>query len=285
MWDYILKQQELIIYILIVTAVAVISVRVMRMLISRFINSRQDATGIDPTKFKFIKNSLSAVIFVLALVLILYRLPGGEAIAVSIFASAGIIAAIVGFASQAAFSNIVSGIFIVIFKPFRYGDLLQIGTDQRCVVEDITLRHTVIRNLLNQRIIVPNSIISDATVINFTIIDAKAMRQLDFSVAYNADIDKAKRIIREVIEAHPKCIDNRNEEQIAADAPIVDVRLVALGEYSVQLKANAWGLTFGDTWDIFTDANEAILKRFAEEGIEIPYPHRVVISQNQSVSG
>ncbi len=280
MWDFLKENQDLIFFITVVMIGSYILVRTARLLIDRFIKQRQASTGIDPTQFKFLKNSLSGIIYILAFVLILYKLPGGEAIAVSIFASAGILAAIIGFASQAAFSNIISGIFIVIFKPFRYGDILQIGVDQRGVVEDITLRHTVIRNLLNQRIIVPNSVISDATVINFTIVDTKAMRQLDFFVAYNTDISKAKSIIRQVIEAHPKCIDNRNEEQIAAEAPIVDVRVVALGEYAVHLKANVWGMTFGETWDILTDTNESVLKLFAQEGIEIPYPHRVVISAN-----
>jgi len=69
-------------------------------------------------------------------------------------AGAGILAVAVGFASQAALSNIISGVFVVIFKPFRVGDRLKIN-ELTGVVEDITLRHTVIRDLENKRIIIP----------------------------------------------------------------------------------------------------------------------------------
>lgn len=81
-------------------------------------------------------------------------------VATSLLAGAGILAVAVGFASQQALSNIVSGIMIVIFKPFRVNDRLNIGTTFNGIVEDITLRHTVIRDFENKRIIVPNMVIS-----------------------------------------------------------------------------------------------------------------------------
>ncbi|MBK6829965.1 MAG: mechanosensitive ion channel [Flavobacteriales bacterium] len=85
---------------------------------------------------------------------IIYSIPSFKHIAVTVFAGAGILVAIVGLAAQDAFSNIISGVFIVAFKPSA-GDQVSVAGHSG-VVEDITLRHTVIRTLENRRAIIPN---------------------------------------------------------------------------------------------------------------------------------
>ena len=210
-------------------------------------------------------------------VLIIYRLPGGKALAVSLFAGAGIFAAIVGFASQQAFSNIVGGIFIVIFKPFRVDDLIQVGADRMGFVVDITLRHTVIRDFNNRRIIIPNSVISAETVLNFTIEDQKICRWVEIGISYDSDINLAKKIMQEEALKHPLLIDNRTEEDIAEGKPQVDVRVIGFGDSSVNLRAWIWANSNGEAFAIHTDLNESIKARFDAEGIEIPFPYRTLV--------
>lgn len=91
----------------------------------------------------------------------------------TLFAGAGIFAAIIALASQQALSNIISGIFIVISKPFRVGDYIELSILHRGTVEDITLRHTVIRDIQNNRIIVPNSKINSETIVNYHLNDER----------------------------------------------------------------------------------------------------------------
>jgi len=92
-------------------------------------------------------------------------MPNLRALASSFLAGAGILAVAVGFASQHALGNIISGVFIVIFKPFRVTDRVKLR-ELTGVVEDITLRHTIIRDFENKRIIIPNFLISEEIIVN-----------------------------------------------------------------------------------------------------------------------
>ena len=171
--SWILTHLNDIIYVVAVLLGAILLSRISKLVIERYISRSTKLLKSDPTNFRFLKNSISVIIFIAALLLIIYHFPGGKALAVSLFASAGIFAAIIGFASQEAFSNIVGGLFIVIFKPFRVEDRILVGVDKAGTVEDITLRHTVIRDFNNRRIIIPNSVVSSETVTNSTITDQK----------------------------------------------------------------------------------------------------------------
>ena len=122
----------------------------------------------NPTNFSFLKNSVSIIIFSIAIIFIFLKIPYLRSLGAALFAGAGIMVAVIGFASQKAFSNIISGIFILIFKPFRVKDTIEFLDSTKGVVEEITLRHTIIRNYENRRIIIPNGNISDETCLLYT---------------------------------------------------------------------------------------------------------------------
>lgn len=275
--EYWEKNGELTIFIGAVVLGAVLLTRLSRLILGRYLDRSSTTMKTDPTNFRFLRNSISVVIYIIAGILIVYRLPGGETLAVSLFASAGIIAAIVGFASQAAFSNIISGIFIVLFKPFRVQDFIRIGTDINGVVEDITLRHTVIRDFENRRIIMPNSVISEQTVINSSLTDERICRHVEFTISYDSNVELARQIIREVAEAHPKCLDNRTEEDIAAGQPKVRCPMVAFDDSAVRLRAYIWGEDSPSSFETYVSVIEEVKKRFEQEGVEIPFPHRTIV--------
>ena len=198
-------------------------------------------------------------------------------LSVSLFAGAGILAVVIGFASQHAFANIVSGIFIVIFKPFRVGDRITIGTDVRGVVEDINLRHTIIRNFENKRIIVPNSIISNEKIENASIGDEKICRFVEFGISYDSNIDKAMKIMEKEALKHPLHIDNRSDEEKEKNDPIVRVRVIGFADSSVNLRAWVWAKDSPDAFTLGCDLNKSIKERFDKEGIEIPFPYRTIV--------
>ena len=104
------------------------------------------------------------LIYTIGIIAIVYSIHSVNHIGKTLFAGAGIFSAILGFASQQAFSNIIGGIFLVLFKPFRIGDLIKVGTLNEGYVEDITLRHTVIKDFGNKRIVIPNLLISTETI-------------------------------------------------------------------------------------------------------------------------
>jgi small-conductance mechanosensitive channel len=234
----------------------------------------------NPTNYLFLRHIVTAVIYVLGFAIAVAQVPSLRTIAASMLAGAGILAVAVGFASQAALSNIISGLFIVIFKPFRVNDRLTVQTNSG-IVEDITLRHTVIRNFQNERIIIPNSIISDQVLINSSIIDDHVCRFLDIGISYDSDIDLAKSIMADEVRNHPLYYDVRTEEQIEAGTPDVTVRVLGLGESSVNLRAWVWARTAADGFVLSCDLFESIKKRFDREGVEIPFPHRTLVYKNK----
>lgn len=271
-------------YSILITTVLLVSfvmLRVLRFFLSRFLNHSSAQLQVDPTRYHFLKNALSFLIFLLAVVIILFSVPELKQLGLTLFAGAGILAAIVGFASQAAFSNIVSGIFIVIFRPFRVGDIVKISNQYFGTVEDITLRHTVIRDIENKRFIIPNSVISSEVIHNYLIDDEKVSNQIYFGISYSADIDKAFKIIREEALKHPNIIDNRSEEDIKEGRAKVMVRVVEWLDSSIQLRATVWSENPSKGFELKCDLLKSVKYRFDEEGIEIPFPHRVVVMKRE----
>ncbi len=249
----------------------------IRRLINRFVRNSSIHLKVDPTKYNFIKNAASLIIFSLAIFLIIYSVPEFRSLGTTLLASAGIATAILAFAAQAAFSNIVSGIFIVIFKPFRVDDLIRMDDGKSGVVEDITLRHTVIRDFQNQRIIVPNAVISEQTIVNAHIGDERFKRQIFFGISYDSSVDKAFEIMTQEAVNHPFCIDGRKPEEKAIDWPLVKCRVIGFGDSSVNLRMDVWSNTPEESWEMFCDLNKSVKERFDKEGIEIPFPYRTVV--------
>lgn len=281
-WMQFWHDYEPVIRIVIILVGAFLINKIVRYLVSSYFRRESPRINVDPTAYSFIKNAFTFIIVIIASISIIYSIPAFKQLAMTLFAGAGILAAVIGFASQTAFSNIINGVFIVIFKPFRIGDIIEIGTKSEYVgrVEDITLRHTVIKNFENKRVIVPNSVISTEIIVNRSIIDERVIRFLDINISYNSDLDKAIRIIQEECENHPLFVDPRTPEAVEAGEPKVEVRVMRLAEYAVQLRAYVCGQNSPDSFSLVTDLLKLIKARFDAEGIEIPLPYMNVILKN-----
>lgn len=253
--------------------------RLISFILTRVIGKAIKRVGAAPTNFLFFSYLISGLIYLGGFILAIYSIPPLKAIASSLFAGAGILAAIIGFASQQAISNVVSGLFIVISKPFKVGDRVDIGTSYEGYVEDITLRHTVIRNFENRKIIIPNSIINAEYIINSSVDKDMICRHVEFNISYKANIDQAINIIREEAENHPETQDHRSPEEIAAGLPKVGVRVVELGEYYVKLRAWVWAIDSPGSFHIYTDMRKSVKERFEREGVELPFPIRKIVEE------
>ena len=271
----ILIQYQLPITVLAIILITVVIAKASKKLFKKFIvnNITEDE---DLTNYKFIEHSLSTIIYLVGFSFAIWRIPILEHIAQSLIAGAGILAIAVGFASQQALGNIISGLCIVIYKPYVINDRITLRTDLRGVVEDISLRHTVIRNFENQRIIIPNSVISNEVLINSNYSDSKICRFIDVGISYGSDIDLAKKIIAEEIENHPLNIDVRKPEDIENGSPRVLVRVLSLMDSSVMIRGWAWAEDAPNAFVLQCDVTESVKKRFDKEGIVIPFPQRTI---------
>lgn len=248
----------------------------LRRAFKRFEKSRVHTELEDTTNYRFMYYALLAVIYLTGIGFAIWNIPSLKHVAQSMLASAGILAVVVGFAAQQALGNIISGIFIVIFKPYRINDRLTIQNTLRGIVEDINLRHTIIRNFENQRIIIPNSIISNEILINSNYTDDKLCKFINVGISYDSNIDRAKEIMSEEVQNHHLNIDVRSEIDIESGVPRVIVRVVLLGESSVNLRAWAWASDPQNAFMMECDLLESIKKRFDKEGIVIPFPQRTI---------
>ena len=188
---------EQLIFALIILAIAFVVGRILRFLLGRFLRASARKLKVDPTRYNFFKNAVDFIVFLIAAIVIFRSIPALHTFGTTLLTGAGVLAAIVGFASQSAFSNIISGFFLVIFKPFSVGDRVKIGQLYSGDVEDITLRHTIIKDFENRRVVIPNSVISNETIINSTITDEKVVMFLEFMISLDSDVNKAIKILQE----------------------------------------------------------------------------------------
>jgi small conductance mechanosensitive channel len=261
---------EYIVFALVVIVVAFAVSKILKFMIGRFVKAAAQKLKVDPTRFKFFKNTIDFIIYLIAIIVIFRYIPALRTYGNTLLTGAGVLAAIVGFASQSAFSNIISGIFLVIFRPFGVGDRVQIG-QLSGDVEDITLRHTVIRNFENRLIVIPNSVINNETIINSTLTNELVCIFIEITISFNSDTDKAMQIMEEEAMKHPECKDNRTEEEKKNGEPQVAVRLISLTESGQQVRAYVWAKDPTAGFILKCDLLKSIKKQFDNRNIEIPY--------------
>lgn len=263
-------------YFLAILASTILIGLIFNRLYFRFIRFSTVIIRNDPTNYKFLGHSLTALIYSLGFTWAIYSLPALRGLANTLLAGAGILAVAIGFASQHALSNVISGVFIVVFRPFRVNDRIKLRDTLSGIVEDITLRHTVIRDFENRRIIIPNSLISEEILINSDLNDERICRWIEVQVSYSTDISLARRIIHELIIGHHFHLDPRTPEEIREGIPLAPVRVIAFQESGILLRGYAWANNNSEAFEMGCDILEQIKSRFESAGVEIPVPQRVV---------
>jgi small conductance mechanosensitive channel len=272
-----LTSSQRLIAVFVVITITILLERILRWTLHRYFDSGNHHIKIDPTQYTFLKHLSTAIIYIIGIGLAIYTIPSLRTLSISLFAGAGVIAVIIGFASQQAFSNVVSGIFIALFKPFRVGDKIKIKENVAGYVEDITLRHTVIRDFENKRIIIPNSVISNEIIENAHLGDEKICKHVNIGISYDADIDKAMKIMQDLAMKHPYFLDNRTSKEKKDNDPKVVTRVISFGDFSVNLRAWVWAKNPTDAFRMGCDLNKSIKETFDKEGIEIPFPYRTIV--------
>ncbi|WOD44579.1 mechanosensitive ion channel family protein [Hwangdonia lutea] len=234
----------------------------------------------DPTSFQFLRYVVLVAIYFVGILLCLLAFPSLKGVAQTALGGAGVMALIAGLAAQEALANIIGGLFIITFKPFKVGNLIKVTDTMVGRVVDITLRHTVIRNFENKMIVIPNAIINKEKLINYDMGELKCCERIEIGISYDSDVDLAKKIMQEECENHPLILDNRTEQDIANGKPIVRTALIKLDASSVIIRAWTWERSYSDSFQLKVDVLESIKKRFDKEGIEIPFPYRTIVMKN-----
>ena len=235
------------------------------------------------TRLGFIKYLLNVLIGIGAIVGILLQIPPLKNFMLSIAAGSGIAAVVIGFASQDALSNLVSGFFISFFSPFKVGDRVKIVEKSISgTVVDISLRHTVIKTVENTHIIVPNNVINSAILENSNFGDDRVCTLLNIGISFDSDIQRAMDIIIDEVHEHKSFFDQRTITEISDNVEPVKVAVVNIGEYSIDLRAWIWSRDVSTGFSMVCDLRKSIKQRFDAEHIEMPFPYtNVIIKGNE----
>lgn len=279
--DKVKDQLELIVYVGVIIILTILFAAVMQLFFSKQIQEKINE-GEDSTNLRFIQYLATIAVYSLGLLLIILAFPSLRTLAGTILGGAGILAVVIGIASQEALANLVSGIFIITFKPFKIGDIVKITDEMMGTVHDITLRHTVIRDFQNKMIVIPNAIINKERLINYDLNDNKVRQWVFIRISYDSDLDLAKKIMYEESMNHPFTIDNRSPLEKANKEPVVLVKVVELQESCVMLRAWVWTNNYENSFDLKCDLYESIKKRFDTEGIVMPFPHRMLVFKDEN---
>ena len=229
-------------------------------LFTRLVKSGMRKANVDESLAKFTGHLVYYSILVFAVVGALDRL--GVATA-SLIAVVGAVGLAIGLALQGSLSNFAAGVLIILFHPYRVGDLVEVSGEFG-TVEDIQIFNTVIKSPENKTIIIPNGQATGSNIPNYS---TKGTLRVDmvFGIGYNDDIKKAKQILKEIVTT---------DERVLKD-PAPTIALSELGDSSVNFVVRPFARV-EDYWGVYFDTTEAVKERFDAEGISIPFPQRDV---------
>ena len=227
----------------------------------------------DELHIKFIKRIIKGIIIIVGIFYICNQITFLKTYVLSIVASSSLLVVVLGFAAQEALANIINGTFLTIFKPFNIGDRVKlVNLNIVGIVEDISLRHTIIRTFENVRILIPNSTINKEIVENTNYTDENICNFLDLRISYDSDIDIARNIIRELVRKHRYFVDYRTKEDIKNKMDDVRVLVRNLSPSAIELRCYIWTKTIGENFEMCSELRRDIVKAFKKNGIEIPCP-------------
>lgn len=259
LWTLILNFSPQILTALAILIIGLFLIRIVTKLSRKLMKN----SGVEITLQKFLSNLVGWTLKILLFVVVISKLGIETTSFAAILAAAGLA---VGFALQGSLSNFAGGVLIMIFKPFKIGDLIE-AQGEMGVIKEIEIFTTKLTGLSNKEIIIPNGSLSNGTIVNYTTEGTRRVN-LVFGVGYDSDIKKAKEVLLNVLTSHPLVLQD--------PAPTVNVS--ELADSSINFAVRPWCNT-DDYWAVYFDVTENTKEALDAAGIEIPYPHRVQINK------
>jgi len=232
--------------------------RWVAMILSDLLEKGLHHARMDVTLGKFVRNLAYFVMLAFVAIAALGRLGVPTASFVAVVGAAGLA---IGLALQGSLSNFAAGVLLIIFKPFKVGDFVEIG-GVKGTVQEIQIFNTVLHSLDNVRIIIPNAQVTGGNILNYTANDKRRV-DLVVGVSYGDDLSKVKQVILSTLLADSRVLRT----------PEPAVAVLELAESSVNIAVRPW-VKSGDYWPVYFDLTEKIKVELEANGITIPFPQR-----------
>lgn len=215
---------------------------------------------VDATLVPFLENLAYSGLLIFVVIAALGAVGVETASVIAVLGAAGLA---VGLALQGSLANFASGVLLLVFKPFRVGDFVEVG-GVKGKVQAIHVFNTVLDSPDNIRIIVPNGQVAGASIMNYT---ANATRRVDLvaSISYEDDMKKAKKVIESVLAQEKRILPE--------PAPLVVVG--EMGDSSIDFYVRPWVKT-ADYWPVYFDLTEKLKTAIEEHGMTIPFPQQEI---------
>ncbi|MDF7806709.1 mechanosensitive ion channel [Pontiellaceae bacterium B12219] len=229
-------------------------------LIKKGIVKLMERSKVDHTLISFVSSLIHVGLQAFVVIAALEKLNVKTASFIAVLGAAGLA---VGLALQGSLSNFASGVLMIIFKPFKVGDVVDAGGVVG-TVRDIGIFTTHVDTLDNKKTIVPNAKLMSDNITNYS---ANKTRRVDLAagISYSCDIDKARTAIQSVLKEIPGILDT----------PAPTIKVSEMADSSVNFAVRPWCAP-ADYWDVYFGVTEGIKKKFDAEGITIPFPQRDV---------
>ena len=240
-------------------ALALITLIVGMWIINRFVNvlgRTLESQHVEVTLARFLRSLASVSLKVLLLISVAGMVGIETTSFIAVLGAAGLA---VGLALQGSLANFAGGVLVLLFRPFKVGQVInaqgELGT-----VHEIGILNTVLKTFDNKTVIIPNGILANGTITNMSVEDTRRVDWV-FGVGYDDDIKQVRDILQGLLNAETRIKDD----------PGTTVALNEFGDSSVNFVVRAW-VDAGDLWPVFWDMNEKVKLAFDEAGISIPYP-------------
>ena len=241
--------------------------RMLRLAVQRML-AHDKHEHLDLMAVKFLAKLTRYAVYVFAFAAYAHFIPALSGLGAASLTSIGMISLIVGFAAQNTLGNLIAGISLLLYRPFKLGDRLQVIAPtglETVTLESLTLGYTLLKTDDNRRVVVPNSVMASQTNINLTANDPRVICSVLIGISYNSDIDKARAILLDLAGKHPKA------------KQVCGCPLTQLNNSGVVLSLDVWCADSLAAIAFRCDLLEQAAKRFAVEGIRISIPQTMVV--------
>lgn len=232
-------------------------------LISGGVVKVMQARKLDTTVTHFVGSILKYAILVFVVIAALGRVGVQTASFVAIIGAAGLA---IGLALQGSLSNFAAGFLLIIFRPIKAGEFIEVAGTAG-VVQSVQLFTTTLTSGDNKMVVVPNSAILNGTIVNYSRMDTRRV-DMTFGIGYGSDLRKAKQILERLVSEEPRILKD----------PAATIAVAALADSSVNIVVRPWVKT-ADYWGVWFDFHEKVKLTFDAEGIEIPFPQMMMHMQ------
>jgi small conductance mechanosensitive channel len=222
----------------------------------------------DRMAVKFIAKLVRYCVYVFAFVAYAHFVPALSGLGSASLTSISVITVILGLAAQNTLGNLIAGLSMLLYRPFKLGDRLQVTAPtglETGIVESLTLGYTLLLTDDNRRVVIPNSLMASQTAINLTANDPRVICSVLIGISHDSDIDKARAILLGLAAKHAKA------------GQICGCPLTQLGSAGVVLSLDVWCANALTAITFRCDLLEQAAKQFVLEGIRISIPQTLVV--------